>query len=165
MTNPFTQMAAMSAAMRMLLASDQLAKPDDLLIAAANELTGEFIQMMMSHAANRCSTFLALFHIEDDLALLERVMIVDASTTAGEINVGGGKFVQKADGSFGILSINRDEPYLYSFSKGGRSLVRTAVKDDSNRATMELRGLQALIAKAGTPACRAEACNASISYS
>ncbi len=53
----------------------------------------------------------------------------------------------------------------WMFSKGGRRLVRTAVKDDSNRATMELRGLQALIAKAGTPACRAEARTASISYS
>jgi len=165
MTNPYTQMAAISAAMRMLLAGDKLAKPDGLLIAAANEVTGDLIQMMMSHAANRCSTFLALFHIEGDTALLERVMVVDGSTKEGEINVGGGKFVQEADGSFAILSINRDEPYSYSFSKGGRRLVRMAVKDDSNRATMELRGLQALIAKAGTPACRAEARTASISYS
>ncbi|MGI8943348.1 MAG: hypothetical protein ACR2FJ_03780 [Qipengyuania sp.] len=164
MTDPITQMAAMSAAMRMLLACDQRTKPNDLFIAASNELTGQLIAMMMSHAAERRSTFLALFRIEDNTALLERIMIVDGSTKKGEINVGGGKFVQKADGSFAILSINRDEPYEYGFSQGGRRLVRRAVKDDRNRAVMELRGLQALIAKADTASCRAEARTASISH-
>jgi hypothetical protein len=163
MTNPITQMAAMSAAMRMLLACNQRTKPNDLLIAASNKLTGQLIEMMMSHAAERRSTFLALFRVEDDTALLERIMIVDGSTKKDEIYVGGGKFVQKADGSFAILSISR-EPYEYGFSQGGRRLVRRAVKDDSNRAVLELRGLQALISKAQTPACRAEARTASISH-
>ncbi len=163
MTNPITQMAAMSAAMRMLLACNQRTKPNDLLIAASNELTGQLIEMMMSHAAERRSTFLALFRIEGDTALLERIMIVDGSTKKDEIYVGGGKFVQKADGSFAILSISR-EPYEYGFSQGGRRLVRRAVKDDSNRAVLELRGLQALISKDQTPDCRAEARTASISH-
>ena len=59
-----TQMAAMSAAMRILLAGHPLAKPDDLLIAASDEVTAPVIEMMMSHAANGRTTFLALFHIE-----------------------------------------------------------------------------------------------------
>lgn len=164
MTNAATQMAAMSAAMRTLLAGHPVAKPDNLLIAASDEVTAPVIEMMMSHAARRHSTFLALFHIEDDTALLDRVMIVDGSTIKGEVNICGGKFVQKPDGKFAILSIARDQPYEYCLVKGGRGLERRAVDDDSNRAVMELRGLQALIAKAGTPACQAEARTASIMH-
>ena len=159
-----TQMAAMSAAMRILLAGHPLAKPDDLLIAASDEVTAPILQMMMSHAANKSATFLALFQIEDDTALLDKIMIVDGSTKKGEINICGGKFVQKPDGTFVILSVARDEPYEYCFSRRGRRLIRRAVSDDSNRAVMELRGLQAIIAKAGTPACRAEARTASIDH-
>ena len=164
MTNPATQMAAMSAAMRTLLAGHPLAKPDNLLIAASDEVTAPVIELMMSHAACEYSTFLALFNIEDDTALLDRVMIVDGSTSKGEVNICGGKFVQKPDGKFAILSIARDQPYEYCLIKGGRSLVRRAVSDDSNRAVMELRGVQALIAKAGTPACQEEARTASIKH-
>lgn len=158
------QMAATCAAMRMLLAGDRLAKPADLLIAASNEITTPLIEMMMVHAAEGRSTFLALFHVEDGTALLERVMIVDGSTKKGEINIGGGKFMQKANGSYAIRSINRTEPYEYGFSRGGRRLERRAVIDDSNRAVMEMRGLQALIAKAGTSECRAEAVTATITH-
>lgn len=80
----------------------------------------------------------------------------------GEINIGTGNFVQKADGSFAVLSLNRDKPYEYFFSRGGRRLERRAVTDDSHRAVMEMRGLQALMAKAATPGCRAEARTASM---
>lgn len=157
MINAANQMAAMSAAMRMLLAGHRLAKPANLLIAASNGVTEAVIDMMMSHALQGRSTFLALFHVEDNAVLLERVMIVDGSTKRGRVNVGGGRFVQKAHGSFAIRSNNRDEPYEYLFSRGGRRLERRAVTDDSNRAVMEFHGLQALLAKAATPACRAEA--------
>lgn len=164
MTNAATQMAAMSAAMRTLLAGHPLAKPDNLLIAASDEVTAPVIEMMMSHAANRRSTFLALFHIEEDTAFFDRVMIVDGSTKKGEVNICGGKFVQKPDGKFVIMSIARDKPFEYCLSLGGRRLLRRAVSDDSNRAVMELRGLQALIAKAATPACQDEARTASIKH-
>ncbi len=157
MINAANQMAAMSAAMRMLLANDQRAKPGNLLIAASNQVTEPILDMMMSYALQGRSTFLALFHVEDDTALLEKIMIFDGSTKKGEINVCNGKFVQRADGSFAILSINRDEPYLYRFSRGGRRMELRVVSDDRNRAVMEMRGLQALIAKASTPGCQAEA--------
>lgn len=164
MTNAVTQMAAMSAALRMLMAGDPLSKPADLFIAASNELTQPLIQTMMSHAANRRSTFLALFKVEGDTALLEKVIVVDGSTKKGQINVSGGKFVQKADGVFAILSLSRAEPYEYSFSRDRRRLQRRSVKDVSDRAMMELRGLQALLAKAETPDCQAEAHGAAVSF-
>ena len=118
--------------------------------------------MMMSHALEGRSVILVLFDVDEDLALMSRVMVVDGSTTKGQINVGGGKFVQKADGTYAIWSINRDDPYEYGFNQSGRRLVRRAISDDSNRATLEIRGMQALIAKAGTPACLAEAYDASL---
>jgi hypothetical protein len=163
MINAANQMAAMSAAMRRLLASDRLAKPRNLLIAAADGVTEGIAAMMMSHAREGRSTFLAIFQVERDAALLERVLIVDGSTKKSEINVLCGKFVQKADGSFAILSANRAQPYEYYFGRGGRRLERRPVGDDSNRAVMEMRGLQALMAKAATPACRAEARTATMS--
>lgn len=163
MTNAVTHMAAMSAAMRMLMASDPLAKPVDLMIGAANELTQPLIEMMLTHAANRRTTFLLIFSVEDDTALLERVTVVDGSTTKNQINIGGGKFVQKADGSFAVLSHNRAESYEYTLSRNGRRLQRRSVRDVSDRATMELRGLQALMSKAQTPACQVEAIGASVS--
>ena len=163
MTNAVTHMSAMSAAMRMLLACDPLAKPVDLMIGATDELTQPLIEMMITHAANRRTTFLLIFRVEDDIALLERVMVVDGLTTKNQINIGGGKFVQKPDGSFAIVSHNRAEPYEYTFSRNGRRLQRRRVKDVSDRATMELRGLQALMAKAQTPACQVEGIGASVS--
>ena len=163
MNNAANQMAAMSAAMRMLLAGHRLAKPDNLLIAASNGVTEPIVDLMMSHAIAGRSTFLALFNVEDDTALLERVMICDGSTQKGEINIGGGSFVQTASGSFAIRSANRDAPYEYVFSRRGRRLERRAVLDDSNRAVLELRGVQALMAKAATPACRDEARTATMS--
>ncbi len=163
MNNAANHMAAMSAAMRMLMSNDRRIKPDDLLIAAASGVSESILDLMMSHALEGRSTFLVLFHVEDDTALLEKIMIFDGSTTKDEINVGNGKFVQRADGSFAILSIDRDEPYLYRFSRGGRRLERRVVSDDSNRAIMEMRGLQALIVKAATSACQAEARTAAMS--
>lgn len=163
MINAANHMAVMSAAMRMLPAGDRLAKPDDLLIAAASEVSGPIIGMMMSHAAHRRATFLALFQVEDDTALLEKIMFVDGSTRKGEIKIGAGKFAQTADGSFAILSINRDGPYEYRFSRGGGRLERRAVRDDSNCSAMDMREMQALLAEAATPACRAEPSFASIS--
>ncbi|HEX8402670.1 MAG TPA: hypothetical protein VF628_13320 [Allosphingosinicella sp.] len=158
-----THMAAMSAAMRMLLADDPLVKPADLLIGASNELTEPLIDMMMTHAAHGRTTFLALFHVEDDAALLERVMVVDGSTTKNRINIGGGKFVQRADGGFAILLLNRHDQYEYTFSRNGRRLQRRSVLGVSDRMTMELRGVQALLSKAQTPSCQVEALGASVS--
>jgi len=165
MNDTVTQMGAMSAALRMLLAGHPLRKPADVLVAASNGVTPEIITMMMSHAGCGRTTFLALFDVEDDTALLSRVMIVDGTTTKRQINIGGGKFVQKADGSYAILSINRDQPYEYSFSHGGRHLERQSVPDSADRAMMELSGMQALVSKAGSPACLEEARTASISHS
>ena len=163
MTNVVTHMAAMSAAMRMLLSCDPLAKPVDVMIGATDELTQPLIEMMLTHAANRRTTILLIFTVEDDAALLERVTVVDGSTTKNHINIGGGKFVQRADGSFAILSLNRAEPYEYTFSRNGRRLHRRSVKDVSDRATMELRGLKALMAQAQTPICQVEGIDASVS--
>lgn len=164
MNNAANQMAAVSAAMRMLLAGDPLIKPDDLLIAAVNEVTGSVVEFMVSHAMQGRSTFLAVFNVDEGTALLERVLICDGSTLAGEINIGAGSFIQKANGRFAIRSANRDAPYEYFFSRGGRRLARRGVADDSDRAAMKLRGLQALMVKAATPACRAEAHSASMTY-
>ncbi len=164
MNNTVTQMAAISAAMRKLLSNDPLAKPDDLLIAATDGLTEALVEMMMSQAASNCSTFLAIFEVEDQTALLEKVLVVDASTTKGQINIGAGKFVQKSDGSFAVLSANREEPYEYRFSRSGRRLLRRAVEVDSSRAAMEIRGLQALLAKAASAECQAEALQRSVSF-
>jgi len=163
MTNAVNQMAAMSAAMRMLLANDPLAKPADLLIGASNELSEPIIEMMMAHASQRRTTFMALFTIEDDTALLEKVMVVDGSTTKNRINIGAGKFVQKDDGSFAVLMCSCGGPREYSFSGDGRRLLRRDATGSSDRATMELRGLQALLAKAQTPSCQVEALGASVS--
>jgi hypothetical protein len=157
MNNTVTQMAAISAAIRMLLSGNQRAKPGDLLIAATNGITGDLIETMMAHAADNRSTFLLVFKVDENTALLEKIMIIDASTKKGEIKIGSGKFVEKPNGSFAVRSINRDDCYEYSFDRSGRRLVRRAVKDDNNRAAMELRGLQALIAKSATPSCLREA--------
>ena len=162
MNDTGTHMAAMSAALRMLLASHPLRKPGDLLVAASDGVSPGVANMMMSHALEGRSVILVLFDVDEDLALMSRVMVVDGSTTKGQISVGGGKFVQKADGTYAIWSINRDDRYEYRFSQSGRRLVRGAISDDSNRATLEIRGMQALIAKAGTPACLAEAYDASL---
>lgn len=89
-------------------------------------------------------------------------MIVDASTETNQINIGGGRFVEKADGTFAVLSINRDQPYEYGFSRYGNRLERRPVSQINDRAVMELRGLQALITKSGTAACQVEARSAFI---
>ncbi len=158
-----THMAAITVAMRMLLANDPLAKPADLLIAASRALTEPLIDMMMSHAANGRTTFVALFNVDaDDTALLDKVMVVDGSTTKNQINIGGGKFVQKEDGRFAILLLNHRDQYEYVFSRNGRRLRRRAVKNVSNRMAMELRGMQALLSKAQTPSCQVEALGASV---
>ena len=162
MINAANQMAAMSAAIRMLLARDPLNKPRNLLIAATNGVTDAVLDLMMSHALEGRSTFLAIFHVEDDIALLERIMVFDGSTKKGEINIGGGRFIQKACGSFAIRSHRSEDSYEYYFSRGGRRLARRAVSDKSHRAMMEKRGLQALMAMAATPACLDEAHTASM---
>ena len=162
MTNSVTHMAATSAAMRMLLARDPLTKPADLLIGASNELTTPLIEMMMAHAAHQRTTFLVIFQVEGDLALLEKVIVVDGSTEKNQINIGAGKFVQRADGRFAIRSLNNARPYEYTFSRDGRRLQRRPVKHGGDEAMMELRGLQALLAKAETPLCQAEAVGASV---
>ena len=162
MINAANQMAAMSAAIRILLACDPLNKPGNLLIAATKGVTDAILDLMMSHALEGRSTFLAIFQVEDDIALLERIMVFDGSTKKGEINIGGGRFIQKACGSFAIRSLNRDEPYEYYFSRGGRRLARRSVSDNSQRAVMEIRGLQALMGMAATPACLDEVHTASM---
>lgn len=163
MTNATNQMAAMSVAMRMLLANHPLTKPTNLLIAACDGVAESTLDMMMRHGLEGRATFLAIFEVAEDIAFLAKVMIVDGATTKGEINVCNCQFVQKTNGSFAIRSMNRDQPYEYSFTRGGRRLQRRAVKDDSDRGIMEIRGLQALLAKAATPACRAEAFTATTS--
>ena len=159
-----TQMAAMSAAMRVLLAGDPLAKPAELMIGASNEVTQPLIEMMMHHAANGRTTFLALFHIDGDTALLERIMVVDGTTTKRQINVGGGKFIQKADGSFAIASISTDDPYEYILCRNGWQLRRRSASNSIDRALMELRGMQALVTEAASAACQAEADSASVTH-
>ena len=165
MNNPVTQMAAISTAMRMLLADNIRAKPDDLLIAASTGVTPSIAEMMMGHATDKRSIFLIIFHIEDELALMEKVMVVDGSTAKGEINIGCGKFVRKPDGSFAVLSISQAKPYEYRFNRSARRLVRRAVREEGNRALMELEGLQALIAKAATVECQTEAIHRSVTCS
>ncbi len=164
MINAVRQMAAMSAAARMLLAGHLYRKPDDVLIAACAGVPGNVIELMMRDAAQKRSTLLLIFSTVEDTPFLESIMIVDASTETNQINILGGKFVQKADGSFAVLSINRDQPYEYSFSSCGGRLERRAASHINARAVMELRGLQALITKSGTDACQAEARSASIRY-
>ena len=93
MNDPVNQMAAMSAALRMLLADHPLRKPVDLRIAASNAMTPEIISMMMSSVAAGHATFLALFDVGADTAFLNRVMIVEGSTARQQINIGAGKFV------------------------------------------------------------------------
>lgn len=160
--NIVSQMGAVSAALRMLLATDQQAKPDDLLIAACTGVTDQLLRTMLLHAKERQSTFLLIFRTDDEAALLEKVMIVDASTNQSEINIGGGKFVQKPDGSFAIRSLSQAQPYEYSLTNAGRRLVRRAVNPVADCGVLELQGLQALIAKAGTPECRKEALKLSV---
>lgn len=157
-----THMAAMSSAMRMLLAGDPLAKPAELMIGASNEVTQPLIEMMMANASKGLTTFLALFHIDGDTALLERIMIVDGTTTKRQINVGGGRFVRKADGSFAIASISADEPYEYTLCRKGRQLRRLTVANSSDRALQELHGMEALVTQAATEACQQEGLSASV---
>ncbi len=164
MTDAVTQMAAISAATRMLLAGHRYRKPDDVLIAACEGAPGNVIEFMMRDAAQKRSTLLLIFSTVEDTPFLERIMIVDASTEKNHVNIGGGKFVQKADGSFAVLSINRDQPYEYGFSRCGSRLERRAAGYINDRAVMELSGLQALITKSGTAACQAEARSASIRH-
>gem|GEM_PF-5201253 len=164
MINAVTQMAAMAAAARMLLAGHLYRKPDDVLIAACAGVPRNVIELMMQEAAHKRSTLLLIFSTVENTPFLERIMIVDASTEANQINIAGGKFVQKADGSFAVLSVNRDQPYEYAFSRCGSRLQRLPVSHIHDRAVMELRGLQALITKSGTDACQTEARSASIRY-
>ncbi len=164
MTDPVTQMAAISAATRMLLAGHVYRKPDDVLIAACAGCPGDVIEFMMRDAAQKRSTLLLIFSIVEDMPFLERIMIVDASTETDQINIGAGKFVQNPDGSFAVLSINREQPYEYVFSRCGSRLERRAKQHINDRAVMELRGLQALIIKSGTDACQAEARSAFIRH-
>lgn len=163
-TTVTTQMAAMSAAIRILLSGDPLAKPAELLVAAGNEVTPALIKMMVSHAGIGRTTFLALFHIDEDMALLERIMVVDGTTTKRQINICGGKFIEKADGSYAIASISTEDPYEYTLCRKGRQLRRRSVENSANRALMELRGMQALVTEAATAACQAEAASASITH-
>ena len=162
MNNSVTHMAAVTAAMRMLLAGDRIVKPSVLLIAASTALTKSLIEMMMFHAAAKRSTFLAIFRDEDGTALLDTIVIVDASTKKGEISICGGKFIRKADGSFAIRSNNSDDAYEYRFANSGRRLIRRAAYGRGDRAVMELNGLRALLAKAATPECQEEAAQLSV---
>lgn len=159
-----TQMAAMTAAMRVLLAGDPLAEPTELMICASNDVTPYLITAMLAHAANGRTTFLALFHIDEDTALLERIMVVDGTTSKRQINVGGGKFIKKADGTFAIASISTDEPYEYSLCRHGRELRRRSIENNTDRALMELRGMQALVTEAASASCQAEARRANVNF-
>jgi hypothetical protein len=162
MNDTISQMAAITAAIRMLLSGHRVTKPRDLLIAASTSLTAPLVELMMSHAAAKRSTFLALFREEDGVALLEKILVVDASTKKSEINVGAGQLIRKPDGSFAILSANREKPYEYRLANSGRRLVRRAVDDRGHRATMELEGLKALMAKAAMQECQEEALQRSV---
>jgi hypothetical protein len=162
MNDTVTQMAAISAAIRMLLSGHRVAKPRDLLIAASTSLSEPLVELMMAHAAAKRSTFLALFREEDGVVLLEKILVVDASTKKSEINIGAGQLIRKPDGSFAILSANRDAPYEYSLSNSGRRLVRRAANGPRNRASMELEGLKALMQKAAMQECQEEALQRSV---
>lgn len=152
------QIAAMSAAMRILLTGYETRKPDDLQIVAATGVSGETLQESMAFAASGYSTFLAIFNIDGSEATLEKVVFVVPSPRKKrmEINLGVGSFVQKDDGSFAILSNNTATPFEYAISRSGRRLIRRSVKERGNRAGMQLNGLRALFAKAAEPECRGE---------
>lgn len=148
-------MAAMTAAMRTLLADHKKLKPKDLQIVAATGLSESLVNMMLSTALGGCSTLLALFNIESPDTTLEKIFFVDGSTRK-DINIGVGRFIQKTNGRFAILSANRDRPYEYAFSRCNRRLVRRAVQGDVDHAFMELNAMRALLAEAASPECRGE---------
>ncbi len=162
MNNTVTQMAAITAAMRMLLSGHRSAKPRDLLIAASHGLTEPLVELMMSHAAAKRSTFLALFREDEGTVLLDKILVVDASTKKSEVNIGAGQLIRKQNGTFAILSANRSEPYEYSLSSSGKRLVRRVSDGQGNRALMELEGLKALMTKAARQECQKEALQRSV---
>lgn len=160
MNTNIIHMAAMSSAIRKLLSGKPNTKPETLLIAAAQEPTQAIIAQMLSIAKTGGTTFLALFSVEDDAVLLDRIMIVDGTTNPQIIQVGCGNFIEKADGTYAIASLSVEDGYEYVFNRGGRELKRRTVVHASDRALMEMRGIQALITKAASVACQAEAATA-----
>lgn len=153
-------MAAMSIAIRKLMAGHPLAKPDTLAIAAAEEVTTAIISRMLSVARMGGTTFLALFRVEDDEALLERIMICDGTTSKNVIQVGCGNFIAQADGTYAIASFNMEDGYQYTISRNGRRLRRRPTRHAADRALVEVRGIQALMTEAASADCQAEAVSA-----
>lgn len=162
MNNAMMHVAAMSAAMRKLLAGKPLAKPDNVEIAAAQEISPEIIARMLELARLGGTTFLALFTVEGDEALFEKVMIADGSTGHRQIKIGCGKFIQKSNNSFAIASFDPEDAYEYAFTRKGRTLVRRSITPAASRALEEMRGIQALVTLAASDDCQEEARTACI---
>lgn len=164
MSNIITHhMAAMSAAMRMLLAGKRLSKPENVEIAAAFELSPAIIQRMLELGKFGGTTFLALFSADGEEALLERIVVMDGSTTGHrQIQLCCGKFIKKADGTYAIAGFDTDDCWEYVFARGGRTLMRRSAMPSTDRAFGEMRGAQALVTLAASAQCQKEAASACI---
>lgn len=164
MSNTVTHhMAAMSAAMRILLAGKRLAKPENVEIAAALDLSPAIIQRMLELGKLGGTTFLALFAADGEEALLEKVIIMDGSTTGHrQIRLTCGKFIGKENGTYAIASWDPQDAYEYAFARGGLSLVRRSALSATDRAFGEMRGAQALVTLAASAQCQKEAASAAV---
>ena len=161
-TKNMHHMAAMSAAMRRLLAGMPLAKPENVEIASAQVASPAIIERMLDLARLGGTTFLPLFSADDEEILLERILIADGITGHRQIRLGCGKFIEKSDGTYAIASYDIDDAYEYAFVRNGRTLKRRAATPTMDRALGEMRGVQALVTLAASADCQNEASSACI---
>jgi hypothetical protein len=136
------QMAAMSAALRMLLSGHPLAKPTNVQIIAAGAFPAREAAQFVSLAGTGQNTLLLVFNTDGAEPILRFVMVFDGVTDPDQVYAGTCSVIQKADGTFALLSQN-EEVFEITFSKMGRTLNRTRVQPE-NRASQEEAGLRAL---------------------
>lgn len=146
------QMAATCAAMQMLLSGG--GEISDLRIFGGASFPRPHSDQIARTAKPGCLTLIVAFKCNGSETLVDSMLLLDASSNKKMLWIGLYSFVQSADGKFALRLAGRGQPTEWIFNRRSNRLVSRPVKDDTDRGIAELRGLQALLAKAATPECQ-----------
>lgn len=143
---PTSQLAATSAALRILLSGCPLAKPDNVQIVASLGFPATELAQFVGLAREGRNTILLIFEEQDGEAVFRQIIVVDGTSDTQQIYVGTCLPILKADGTFALLSQNED-PQEICFVDKGTVLSRKAATVE-NQERLQERGLRALERKA-----------------
>ena len=146
------QMAATGAALQLLLSGDREIRDFHILLGTSMP-DSEIVRIGYAAKEGR-STLGVTFKCHGSEALVENLFFFKPFVKQQLMSMSVCSFVQSEDGKFALRVARREQPTEHIFSRSSNRLVSRPVKDDTGRAMAELRGLQALLAKAATPECQ-----------